>query len=124
MKFILKIFLVLSLVSCEKDILVEDNQPVTPTKIYVEVDGFLSSFNVYLNSQRTRQLNVLVDINHEETLYKVGDKFKVVGWCFTPHVEKDYFSIVKIYIDGTLVDSIRVNADEARGLAWEYTKVK
>ena len=124
MKFILKLFLVLSLVSCKKDILVEDNQSVIPTKIYVEVDGFLSSFNVYLNSQRIRQLNVLTDINHEETLYKVGDKFKVVGWCFTPHVERDYFSIVKIYIDGTLVDSIRVNADEARGLAWEYTKVK
>lgn len=124
MKFILKLFLVLSLVSCKKDILVEDNQPVVPTKIYVEVDGFLSSFNVYLNSQRTRQLNVLVDINHEETLYKVGDKFKVVGWCFTPHVAKNYFSIVKIYIDETLVDSIRVNADEARGLAWEYTKLK
>jgi hypothetical protein len=124
MKFILKLFLVLSLVSCKKDILVEDNQPVAPTKIYVEVDGFLSSFNVYLNLQRIHQLNVLTDINHEETLYKVGDKFKVVGWCFTPHVERDYFSIVKIYIDGTLVDSIRVNADEARGLAWEYTKVK
>ena len=131
MKFILKLFLVLSLVSCEKDILIEDNKfistppaQVVPTNIKVEVDGYLTTFNVYVNSQRIQQLNDLTDVSHEETLYKVGDKFKVMGWCNTPYVESNYFSVVRIYIDEICVDSIRVNADEYRALNWEYTKTK
>jgi hypothetical protein len=119
---LIKVLLVLGLVSCDKDILIEPK--VDPTTVTVEVEGFLNEMNVFKNTTKISDLNWIENQIYTYTLDSVGQKLTILGGCYTPTVSSDYVCLVKISINNEPSQNIYVQTDVSNSLRWEYLKIQ
>jgi len=119
---VIKVLLLLSLVSCNKDILVESQ--VLPTQIKVEVDGFLNEMNVFKNTNKIADLNFIEHKTYTYTLDSVGHKLTILGGCYTPAVGSDYVCKVQISVDNNPPQILYIQTDINNALNWEYFKIE
>lgn len=119
---LIKVLIILGLVSCDKDILVEPK--VDPTTITVEVDGFLNELNVFKNSTKISDLNWVENQVYTYTLDSVNQKLTILGGCYTPAVSSDYVCTVRISVDNQSPQIIYVQTDVNNSLRWEYLKIQ
>ena len=122
-KGIIALMLLIGLTSCEKTITNTSPTNTSPTEIRVVKNGTLDWYGSTINGASIEDSWYgATNQSRTYTLYKVGDNFTFYGGWYPimPPSNSSYHCELKVYVNNTLVQTVRAYADQP--VSYSFTK--